>query len=172
MELLIFSDAHGRTDGILEAIRRQPKRPGAICFLGDGLREVEHMTFDDTPLYAVRGNCDWSTSEQTPWTERTLFLEGHTILLTHGHLQGVKAGLGNLISYAASCNADVVLYGHTHKPTETVIPAGSVIGSQTLTRPMYLFNPGSVGYDDDGLGRSFGTLTLCGSNVLFSHGRL
>ena len=172
MELLIFSDAHEKSDGILEAIRRQLKHPDAICFLGDGLREVERLELRDTLLYAVRGNCDWSHSDQTPWTERTLFLEGHTILLTHGHLFGVKAGLGALISHAASCGADIVLYGHTHKPLETVIPAGSAIGSQTLARPMYLFNPGSIGYDEDGKGRSFGTLTLQGDNVLFAHGRL
>jgi len=33
-------------------------------------------------------------------------------------------------------------------------------------------NPGSVGYDEDGEGRSFGTLTLQGDAVLFAHGRL
>ena len=172
MELLIFSDSHGNADGIRQAIARQPRRPDAVCFLGDGLREVERLELSNTLLYAVRGNCDWSHSDQTPWTERTLYFEGHTILLTHGHLHGVKAGLGGLVSYAASVGADVVLFGHTHRPTERVLPAGTQVGERILERPMYLFNPGSVGYDEDGEGRSFGTLTLQGDAVLFAHGRL
>ena len=172
MELLIFSDSHGNADGIRQALMRQPRRPDAVCFLGDGVRDLDLPALCEVAVYAVRGNCDWSRTEDVPWTERTLYLEGHTILLTHGHLHGVKSGLGGLISYAASVGADVVLFGHTHRPTERVLPAGTQVGDCVLERPMYLLNPGSVGYDEDGEGRSFGTLTLQGDAVLFAHGRL
>jgi predicted phosphodiesterase len=87
--------------------------------------------------------------------------------LTHGHEWGVKGGLGALIAHAADVGADIVLFGHTHAPTLQTIAVGEQIGKTVLSRPMYLFNPGSIGYDG-----SFGTLTIKGETVLFGHGRL
>ena len=97
MELIIFSDSHGRCDGMLQALERQVRPPQAICFLGDGLRDVESLSANRSMLYTVRGNCDWGMHSDAP-TERTVTLEGHRLLLTHGHLYGVKGGLGALIA--------------------------------------------------------------------------
>ena len=148
------------------ALSRQIRPVQAVCFLGDGLRDVEALPLGRAMLYDVRGNCDWSTQADVP-TERTVSLEGHRLLLTHGHLYGVKSGIGALATYAARLGADIVLFGHTHTPCDTVIDAGEVVGGVTLTRPMHLFNPGSIG-----MGGSFGTLLLTGETVLFSHGRV
>ena len=171
MELLIFSDSHGHTEKMHAALSRQICRPQAVCFLGDGLRDVETLHMERTMLYAVRGNCDWGMHTDTP-TERTVVLEGHKLLLTHGHLYGVKGGVGALIAHAARTEADIVLFGHTHVPCNTVIPAGERIGDVTLSRPMYLFNPGSIGHNEDGNGYAFGTLLLTGETVLLAHGRV
>ena len=167
MELLIVSDSHGRVENIQSALERQVKAPDAILFLGDGARDFDRFFVFDTPIWAVRGNCDWSSSDYADKTERLLHLEGHTLLLTHGHEWGVKGGLGALIAHAVDVGADIVLFGHTHKPTLQTIAAGERIGKTTLSRPMYLFNPGSIGD-----GGSFGTLTLKGDAVLFGHGQL
>jgi putative phosphoesterase len=164
MELLIFSDSHGQTDGMLWALDAQLHRPSGICFLGDGLRDLDALG-DAIPVYAVRGNCDWDSASAAYPTEQVLRFEGHTLLLTHGHTYGVKGGVGALVSYATSVGADIVLFGHTHGALFETIPAGTQIGNRILERPMYLFNPGSVGYD-----RSFGTLLLRGDTVLLSHG--
>ena len=172
MELLIFSDSHGRAKNMSAALERQVKSPDAILFLGDGARDLDRLFLVDTPLWAVRGNCDWSSSDYTDRTERLLHFEGHTILMTHGHEWGVKGGLGALIAHAADVGADIVLFGHTHKPTLVTISAGEQVGKTVLSRPMYLFNPGSIGFDEDGEGYSFGTLTLKEETVLFGHGRL
>ena len=171
MELLVFSDSHGRCEGMKAALSRQSRPPQAICFLGDGLRDTEDLCPARTMLYAVRGNCDWSAHGDIP-TERLISIEGHTLLLTHGHLYGVKGGVGALIAYAAEAEADVVLFGHTHVPYNAVIEAGKTVGGVTLARPMYLFNPGSVGRNEDGSGCSFGTLLLTNNTVLLSHGRV
>lgn len=171
MELVIFSDSHGRFDGMQAALSKQLRPPQAVCFLGDGLRDVETLQMGRTMLYAVRGNCDWGMHTDTP-IERTVVLEGHKLLLTHGHLYGVKGGIGALIAHAARTEADIVLFGHTHVPCNTVIPAGERIVDVTLSRPMYLFNPGSIGHSEDGKGCAFGTLLLSGDTVLFSHGRI
>ena len=172
MELLIVSDSHGRAENIQVAISRQVKSPDAVLFLGDGARDLDRLFLVDIPLWAVRGNCDWSSSDFADRIERLLYLEGHTILMTHGHEWGVKGGLGALIVHAADLGADIVLFGHTHKPTLETIAVGEKVGKTTLSCPMYLFNPGSIGYNEDGEGYSFGTLTLRGDVVLFGHGRL
>ena len=172
MELLIVSDSHGRVENIQSALERQIKAPDAILFLGDGARDLDRLFLVDTPLWAVRGNCDWASSDYADRTERLLYFEGHTILLCHGHEWGVKGGLGALAMHAVEIGADIVLFGHTHKPTLQTLAAGEQIGKTTLSRPLYLFNPGSIGYNEHGEGYSFGTLTLSGELVLFGHGRL
>ena len=167
MELLIFSDSHGSASNMSRAFDRQIKTPDAILFLGDGARDLDRLFVCDTPIWAVRGNCDWASSDYADKTERLLYFEGHTILLCHGHEWGVKGGLGALIAHAAEVGADIVLFGHTHVPTLTTIATGETVGKKVLSRPMHLFNPGSIGYDG-----SFGTLTLKDESVLFSHGVL
>ena len=149
------------------AIDRQVKSPDAILFLGDGARDLDRLFLIDTPLWAVRGNCDWYASDYADKIERLLYFEGHTILMVHGHEWGVKGGLGALIAHASDVEADIVLFGHTHQPNIKTIAAGEQIGKTILSRPMYLFNPGSIGYDG-----SFGTITLKGESVLFGHGKL
>ena len=71
-----------------------------------------------------------------------------------------------MIAQAAKFDADIVLFGHTHEAYEETIPEGTLIGGKSLTRPMYLFNPGSIAQG------SFGTLVLKRDCVLFSHGSL
>ena len=167
MEFLIVSDSHGCVENIQSALSRQLKTPDAVLFLGDGARDLDRLFLCDTPLWAVRGNCDWASSDFADKTERLLHFEGHTILLCHGHEWGVKGGLGALMVHATEVGADIVLFGHTHTPILQTISAGEEVGKVTLSRPMYLFNPGSIGYDG-----SFGTLTLKGECVLLSHGKL
>jgi len=148
------------------AIDRQPTPPDAIFFLGDGLRDTGDPIFELTPLYAVRGNCDWFSGYDDTPGERVLSWAGHTLLLTHGHEYNVKSGVGALLLRAASVGADIVLFGHTHEPICERIPAGSVaVGGQMYPRDIWLFNPGSIGMDG-----SFGTLSVRGSQFLLSHG--
>ena len=165
MELLIFSDSHGKSDGMQTVIDRRVRPIDAVVFLGDGLRDADRLFSNDVTLFSVRGNCDWF-ADATADVEQIVNFEGHRLFFTHGHLYGVKGGLGALIAQAASIDADIVLFGHTHRPLCEVIPQGSVIGGKTLLRPMYLFNPGSIG----GADASFGTLSLHENVVLLSHG--
>lgn len=167
MEFLIVSDSHGHAENIQAALERQVKAPNAILFLGDGARDLDRLWVCDIPIWAVRGNCDWSSSDHADKTERLLHFEGHTLLLVHGHEWGVKGGLGALVAHAAEVNADILLFGHTHMPVLQTLSIGERVGKTVLLRPMYLFNPGSIGYEG-----SFGTLTLKGETVLFGHGCL
>ena len=170
MELLIFSDSHGRYDAMHRAYQKQVRPPDAVLFLGDGLRDLGMGDFPASTLYAVQGNCDWTPrlADGTQVTDELILqFEGHRLLLAHGHRYCVKSGCGAILSHAARADADVVIFGHTHQPILETVPAGSEVGGVVLSRPIYLFNPGSVGQSG-----SFGTLSLRGGNVLFSHGRI
>ncbi len=165
MELLILSDSHGSMRNLREAVGRQLRRPEWILFLGDGLRDISDPALEISQILAVRGNCDLFWGDSAP-ADRLLPLGEHLAFLTHGDRYRVKYGLEELKLAAAERGADLVLYGHTHTPALEILPVGTLVGERRLERPMYLFNPGSIG------GGSFGTLTLQGKSVLFSHGRI
>ncbi|MBQ8410034.1 MAG: YfcE family phosphodiesterase [Clostridia bacterium] len=171
MDILVFSDSHGRTSKLLEAFERQVKRPDAIVFLGDGLRDVAYCDFGDIPLYAVCGNCDFYSvyGGVRGEDEILITLGGKRIMMTHGHDYGVKSSLGRLVASAVRKDADIVLFGHTHMPLEKHLPAGESEFGITLEKPLDLFNPGSIGgYDSD-----FGCVTINGQGrVMLSHGTL
>ncbi|MBQ9781347.1 MAG: metallophosphoesterase family protein [Clostridia bacterium] len=168
-EILIISDTHGKGDLAERAVALT--RPHLTIFCGDGLRDLAFRPAL-LPLYAVRGNCDYFTVPDIGETEETLTLtiDGLKLLITHGHRYGVKSGLGALITKAIQENTDAVIFGHTHEPLElTLLPehASSRFGI-SLNKPLYLFNPGSLGYAP----HSFGTLTIKDGVPLFGHGRL
>ena len=167
VELLIFSDSHGKGNRMQLAIDRQVTPIDAVVFLGDGLRDADHLWTNGATLFGVRGNCDWF-SDVDAEVEMTIQMEGHRIFLTHGHAYGVKGGIGALIARAAELNADIVLFGHTHTPLCETIPKGTTVDGKPLARPMYLFNPGSIGEAS----ASFGTLSMTQDVVLFSHGEI
>ena len=164
MEFLIFSDSHGRSEHLEQALGRQITPPDGILFAGDGLRDTAVLQACTCPLYAVAGNCDWMAWEPT---HRFLFCGSHKILLTHGHLFGVKSGVDALMAFAVKNAADIVVFGHTHTPVFREFSAGTEVDGAILIRPLYLFNPGSVGMNGD-----FGVLSMQGDQVLLSHGRI
>ena len=171
MNLLVFSDSHGRGSNMLEALSRQIKKPDAIIFLGDGLRDVSYCEFGDIPLFAVSGNCDTFAFYGNGIAENQIImtLGGKKIMMTHGDLYGVKSGLGRLAKAADDREADVVLFGHTHEPLSLYLPEGDESFGFKIQKPLYLFNPGSIG----GYERSFGCITVDkNGGVLMSHGNL
>lgn len=159
MEALIFSDSHGAYQRMQSAIRSHPDA-SHVLFLGDGLREIESLEkeFPNRIFLSVRGNCDgWFSNLDTP-TERLVTLGGISFLMMHGHTHGVKGGCGVAASYAASQNATVLLFGHTHLPYEGYL--------DTREGRVHLFNPGSIG------AASYGVLVLKNNGYLLSHGTL
>lgn len=171
MNLLVFSDSHGRGSNMLEALSRQIKKPDAIIFLGDGLRDVSYCEFGDIPLFAVSGNCDTFSFYGKGIAEDQIImtLGGKRIMMTHGDRYGVKGGLGRLAKAADEKGADIVLFGHTHLPLSVYLPEGDEGFGFALRKPLYLFNPGSIG----GYDRSFGCVTIdARGGVLTSHGNI
>jgi putative phosphoesterase len=116
----------------MREVLQKGKPADLIIHLGDGERDTVGFA-DDAPFarcLCVKGNCD---PGQTV-TERLVTEAGKTIFLTHGHMYYVKSGLERLKEKAAAVKADIVLYGHTHMPSEEYDPIGKT----------YYLNPGSI----------------------------
>ena len=64
-------------------------------------------------LCYVPGNCDYCTSVPASLLQEA---GGVRIFLTHGHLFGVKTGLTRLLLEGKRVGAQLVLFGHTHRP--------------------------------------------------------
>ncbi|MGI5935209.1 MAG: metallophosphoesterase family protein [Oscillospiraceae bacterium] len=130
MRVAVFSDSHGRIDKMIHAL--QSWRPDLIVHLGDYARDAEHLKkeFPQTPVRAVRGNCDIRSYA----LEKDFFDIGQVkVFITHGHIYGVKRSLDALLNAAYFSGARVALYGHTH------IAHCRQIGG------LWVINPGSAG---------------------------
>jgi len=126
----VFSDTHGVTSLMISAIRRC--RPDVIIHLGDHDRDTYAITenFPETPLYSVRGNCDfYATSPDTDIVP----LGGAKAFITHGHLYDVNWGTDKLAYAAMEQGCTIAMYGHTHAADNSQL--GGV----------YIINPGTAG---------------------------
>ena len=170
MDILVLSDSHSRREMIEETVLRQIKKPDAIIFLGDGLRDVTGADIGDIAIYTVLGNCDFGEllgDSNTP-SEQNLILGEKRIFFTHGHKYGVKSTVSPLLLEAAGRGADIVLFGHTHVAFERVLTSDNEYGIKSDKR-IYIMNPGSIGEYP----YSFGNITVNkDGSVLLSHGRL
>ena len=95
-------------------------------------------------LYAVRGNCDFSSLYPAEALE---VFEHNLIFFCHGHHYGVKYTLDDFARAVKDRGAAIGLFGHTHLPT--------LEERDGVT----LFNPGSIGAPRFG-GPSYGLLQL------------
>ena len=112
MKLLIVSDSHREMTYLCEAVRRE--RPDAVIHLGDLVSDADRLAeeFLGLPVLSVRGNCDI-----LPRAEELLrTFEGVTVFGVHGHRYGVKRDLLPAELAARQRGADVLLFGHTHRP--------------------------------------------------------
>ena len=130
MRILVTSDTHGDYGSLRRAILAQPSAD-IVIHLGDGGEDVEKVrfSFPNKTFLQVRGNCDWGSS--VPETGEYI-AGGRKIFFTHGHMYGVKSGDYTIITEARSRKADIVLFGHTHKPREDYEDG------------LYIMNPGRL----------------------------
>ena len=133
-KILIFSDTH---DMIRETLDVIEKTPGVnmIIHAGDNIRDAEEIerTFPNIPLVYVKGNNDWFSQVKTD--ARTV-VDGVKIFITHGHDYGVKYEKTLATLKSAAEDADLVVFGHTHKPyleygKVTLVNPGSITFGRT-----------------------------------------
>ena len=111
--ILALSDTHGDTGSIRDAMPLiRAIDPQIIYHLGDFTLDAAALrALTDIPVYAVRGNCDGSSTEPLVREET---IDGVRILVTHGHACQVKSGTEMLLNAAKSSQCAAALYGHTH----------------------------------------------------------
>ncbi len=130
MKIGIMSDTHGSLDAVARAV----SLAGPVdmwLHAGDIISDAEHLSIiAGVPVYMVAGNCDWPN--MTVPDERLIDVEGHRILLTHGHNYGVRYDIEVLVEAAEDKEADIAVYGHTH--IADISPGDDV----------YVVNPGSA----------------------------
>lgn len=97
MKAVVFSDSHGDTAAMREALEREA--PDQILHLGDLAGDAERLgiRFPQIPLEYVCGNCDGFSLAPAV---RLLELRGRRVLMMHGHTHGVKTGYGGAIAAA------------------------------------------------------------------------
>ncbi len=112
MKILVFSDSHGFEHKIINMLSKENDCRLAL-FLGDGLREVEGIIpeYPDIKFMTVKGNNDIDFFKTDI---NYKYVDGVTIMFTHGHTLSVRNGCTYLFKQAAAVKADLVLYGHTH----------------------------------------------------------
>lgn len=127
MKIMILSDSHAMSKSdLLKLLKANPVDYYIHCgdiFIG----------YDNLPLnnfYLVRGNNDYGNipNEICPSFDNLKFF------VTHGHLYDVDYNMDYLYQSAKEKKADVICYGHTHRPYYDEIDGTIII------------NPGSVSY--------------------------
>ncbi|MBQ8546509.1 MAG: metallophosphoesterase [Clostridia bacterium] len=160
MKILVFSDSHSHSKNIEKALEIHNYNADLVVFLGDGIRDIENVKNRHSRLnfFIVKGNCDVFFSSEYP-DYSVLDLDGIRVLITHGHLYGVKSGYDRLLYKASEVEADAVFFGHTHAP----IDFSTYVGEKRI----HLFNPGSIGYDG-----TYGVINTSNGVLVSSHGKI
>ena len=143
MDILVFSDSHGRIAAMEGAIRSL--NPDVVLHLGDHDADA-HILAHSFPALTIRtvcGNCDFGSHTRS--VDR--FTAGdRRIVMTHGHIYKVKSGYANIRAMGKAEGADILLFGHTHVPHYEQVGA------------MHMLNPGSANY-------SFGRIQIIDGEI-------
>jgi putative phosphoesterase len=142
----LISDTHGLLrPGIHEALTGVE----LILHSGDvGGSDILNELRLIAPVKAVFGNTD-SAGDPELSEEIVLAINGIRVHVSHGH----EVGSPTPVRLAARYDADVVVFGHTHRPLV------SRLGNQLFV------NPGSAGPKRFNLSPSIGRLTITGGNA-------
>jgi len=137
IKIIVFSDTHGNIDGarfVLDKIQ-----PDVIIHLGDLGSDADdiHYCYPNIIMHAVHGNSD---PQKNHPLEKLINIGERNIYLTHGYQFDVKYDFylrmklregSDIVRYAKRLNADILLFGHTHIPYESIIDGIHVLNPGT-----------------------------------------
>lgn len=151
MTILVLSDSHSALSFMRRCVEKV--RPQAVIHLGDYYEDAECLqeTYPHIPFHIVPGNCD---RYRCPIHAPELLcydVGGVRMLMTHGHNQHVKQGLGGLLAEAHRYAAQAALYGHTHRADCHQEEDG-----------LWVLNPGTCGH----FGGSAGVIETDGEKII------
>ena len=108
--IIVVSDSHGLVEPLESIYEHYKDRVQTFIPCGNSELQKDHPLL--IIYQTVKGNCDLEPFPET----LTIELGNRKIIVTHGHKYGVKFGLGRLKQLGLANHADLVCYGHTHKP--------------------------------------------------------
>ena len=147
MKLLVFSDSHRSLRSMRDAVELE--NPDYVIHLGD-LEDDARLLSSEYPQLAITsvpGNCDGFVFSPL---QKLVTYDAVRILMSHGHIWGVKGGYEGAIAAARTSDAHIVLFGHTHVPY-----------CEQMDKGLWVMNPGSI--RDSG---SYGIITISGNHAV------
>ncbi len=134
MKILVLSDSHSSLRFMRSCICTL--KPDAVIHLGDHYDDGQTLAEENPGIrfHQVPGNCDrYRCPPDTPLV-MCYCIGGVKLFMTHGHLHGVKSGIGGVVAAGREAGSQAVLFGHTHQAYCTQEADG-----------MWVLNPGSCG---------------------------
>ncbi len=131
MKILIVSDTH-KSHRNLEKVLERTDNIDMLIHLGDTEGGEDYMrALIDCPSHIISGNNDFFSDLPR---EEEFDVQGKHIFITHGHAYYVVMNEDYLKKEARARGADIVMYGHTHRP------------SYSEEDGLITLNPGSIAY--------------------------
>ncbi|MBQ5951464.1 MAG: metallophosphoesterase [Lachnospiraceae bacterium] len=132
MRIVIVSDTHGRNDNF-KKLMKTCGGADAVVHLGDVYMDANSFRkLCPYPLYIVRGNGDFLGDLPK---EETAQFGKYKCLLIHGHDRAVYRGALPLFYEAKERGFDVVMFGHTHRPSVQTQEGVTVLNPGSLSFP-------------------------------------
>ncbi len=131
MKILVVSDTHGQHKN-LDRILEKEQDIDMFVHLGDvegGEFYIDAVV--ECEKHIVRGNNDFFSDLPK---EEEFYIGNYKVFITHGHAYGVSLGTEQIREEGKARGADLVMFGHTHKP---FLEKDSEIT---------VLNPGSISY--------------------------
>ncbi|MDE7479145.1 MAG: metallophosphoesterase [Lachnospiraceae bacterium] len=131
MRILIVSDTHRKNENYMKVLQKAGKLD-MVIHLGD-IEGSEDAIQEAAgcPVEMVAGNNDFFSNLPS---EKTLQIGRYCVMITHGHRYYISMGNEMLKKEAIVQGADIVMYGHTHKPVIDI------------SDKIIAINPGSLSY--------------------------
>ena len=146
MKILVVSDSH-RHDGNLKTVIEKTAPFDMLIHCGD-IEGSEQMIREwaGCPVHMVSGNNDYFSDLPR---EEEFEIAGYHAFLTHGHYYYVSFGIDQLVEEAKDRGAQMVFYGHTHRPLLEEVDGITIC------------NPGSISFPrQDGRRPSYATIDI------------
>ena len=155
MRVLIVSDTHGKHTGLDRALA-EAGEIDVFIHLGDVEGGEDYLEAAvSCEKHIIRGNNDFFTDLPK---EEEFYLGGQKVFLTHGHSYYVTLDPEYIWDEAQARQADIVMYGHTHRPFfaqkggVTVLNPGSISFPRQENRKasymiIEILPDGTVSYD-------------------------
>ena len=131
MKILIVSDTHKSHKNLEKALEREGPID-MLIHLGDAEGKEDYIgALVSCPFHVISGNNDFFSDLPR---EEEFFINGYHVFITHGHYYSVGMSEDRLKAEARGRGADIVMYGHTHRPALKV------------EKDLVVLNPGSIAF--------------------------